>query len=356
MELEDNAPPVTGKAQPWVEKYRPDSVDEVAHQEEVTKTLKKAIETGKVPHLLLYGPPGTGKTSTILALAKNLYGKEGYKSRILELNASDERGIKVIREKVKRFAQLTVTKLDPVNGVPVPPFKIIILDEADTMTTDAQAALRRTMENYSKITRFCLVCNYVTRIIEPLASRCAKFRYTPLSNDAMTQRLNFIAHKEEVSATPNIIEAIIETAGGDMRKAVNTLQSIHLYYGDKLKHFGSQSSSENNTESQIVNEIKEMAGDVPDYVLENLYRGINSECFDTLKKEVDDAMLEGFPVASILNRYLDHIINCDTISDVKKAIIVERIAIADKCILDGAAEYLQLLDLLALAMRTIHSE
>ena len=105
-----------------------------------------------------------------------------------------------------------------------------------------------------------------------------------------------------------------------------------------------------------MNEIKEMAGDVPDYVLENLYRGINSENFDTLKKEVDDAMLEGFPVASILNRYLDYIVNCDNITDVKQAIIAERIAMADKCILDGAAEYLQLLDVLALAMRTIHSE
>ena len=107
------------------------------------------------------------------------------------------------------------------------------------MTTDAQSALRRTMETYSKITRFCLVCNYVTRIIEPLASRCAKFRYSPLSNDAMTERLNYIATQEEVCATPRIIEAIIGTAKGDMRKAVNTLQSIHLYYGDTLKHFGS---------------------------------------------------------------------------------------------------------------------
>lgn len=127
MEIEDIAPKSStststpavsvsmsgkNKAQPWVEKYRPDSVDQVAHQDEVTKTLKKAIETGKVPHLLFYGPPGTGKTSTILALAKDIYGKEGYRSRILELNASDERGIKVIREKVKTFAQLTVTKLD----------------------------------------------------------------------------------------------------------------------------------------------------------------------------------------------------------------------------------------------------
>jgi replication factor C subunit 2/4 len=128
-----------------VEKYRPQGVDDIAHQDEVVKTLKSAIQTGTLPHLLFYGPPGTGKTSTILAVARSLFGPE-YRSRILELNASDERGIKVVREKVKQFAQFTVTGLEKTAGYPCPPFKIIILDEADTMTTEAQAALRRTME------------------------------------------------------------------------------------------------------------------------------------------------------------------------------------------------------------------
>jgi replication-associated recombination protein RarA len=177
---------------PWVEKYRPDKVNEISHQEEVISTLKTAITQGSIPHLLFYGPPGTGKTTTVLAMAKELYGPELYKTRILELNASDERGIKVVREKIKTFAQGAVGN-QKSNGYPCPRFKIIILDEADTMTSDAQSALRRIMETYSKVTRFCLLCNYVTRIIEPLASRCAKFRFKTLSIQSMIARLTYIA-------------------------------------------------------------------------------------------------------------------------------------------------------------------
>ena len=196
---------------PWVEKYRPGNIGEVVYQEEVVLTLKKAINTSTLPHLLFYGTPGTGKTSTILAIAKQFYRTPKlFKERVLELNASDERGIDVIRHKVKEFGMISTGGVSGGSSSsssgsgsssgdalpPPPPFKIIILDEADSMTQDAQNALRRTMEVYSSNTRFCLICNFISRIIEPLASRCAKFRFKPIPNDVVISRLKEISEKE----------------------------------------------------------------------------------------------------------------------------------------------------------------
>lgn len=216
-------------AQPWVEKYRPRNVDEVAHQEEVVSTLKRSLETANLPHLLFYGPPGTGKTSTALAIARQLYGPEVMKTRVMELNASDERGINVVRQKVKAFAAAAVGA--PVAGYPCPPYKLLILDEADSMTQDAQNALRRTMEQYSKVTRFCFICNYVSRIIEPLASRCAKFRFRPLHQGVMRDRIDFVCAKESVALEPDAFQLLASISGGDLRKAVTTLQSAAIHSG-----------------------------------------------------------------------------------------------------------------------------
>uniref|UniRef100_A0A9J8B166 Replication factor C (activator 1) 4 n=2 Tax=Cyprinus carpio TaxID=7962 RepID=A0A9J8B166_CYPCA len=295
------------KAVPWVEKYRPKCVDEVAFQEEVVAVLKKSLEGADLPNLLFYGPPGTGKTSTILAAARELYGPELYRQRVLELNASDERGIQVIREKVKSFAQLTAAGARP-DGKPCPPFKIIILDEADSMTGAAQAALRRTMEKESRTTRFCLICNYVSRIIEPLTSRCSKFRFKPLANHIQQERLLQICGKENLKYTTEGIEALVKVSEGDLRKAITYLQS----------------AARLNTEQEITEQIIiEIAGDMID---------------------------QGYAATNVLNQLHDVIID-EKLSDKQKSVITEKMAEVDKCLSDGADEYLQLLSLCSVIMQ-----
>jgi len=200
----------------WVEKYRPKSLDEIIDQEEIVARLKKFVEMKNMPHLLFAGPAGTGKTTAAHALAHDLYG-DNYRQYMLELNASDERGINVIREKVKEFAR---SKTPP--GIP---FKIVLLDEADNMTADAQQALRRLMELYSGNTRFILIANYPSKIIDPIQSRCAFFRFQPLPKDAVIERLKYIAENEGVDYDEEALETIYEISEGDMRKAINILQA-----------------------------------------------------------------------------------------------------------------------------------
>ncbi len=201
---------------PWVEKYRPRTLDEMIGQEEVVKRLKAYAEKKEMPNLLFAGPPGTGKTTAAIALAREIFG-DTFEQNFLELNASDERGINVVRETIKEFARTL-----PFGGAK---FKIIFLDEADALTADAQNALRRTMEKYAATARFILSCNYSSKIIEPIQSRCALFRFKPLRDDQIKERLRYIAQSEGLKIDEKALDALVYIAEGDMRKAINTLQA-----------------------------------------------------------------------------------------------------------------------------------
>lgn len=204
---------------PWVEKYRPQLVKDIVGNVEAVSRLQIIAEEGNLPNVILAGPPGTGKTTSVLCLAHQLLGPS-YRDAVLELNASDDRGIDVVRNKIKMFAQKKVT-------LPPGRHKIIILDEADSMTSGAQQALRRTMEIYSNTTRFALACNQSTKVIEPIQSRCAIVRFTKLGDKEVLSRVVYVCQQEKVPYVPEGLEAIIFTADGDMRQALNNLQATH---------------------------------------------------------------------------------------------------------------------------------
>lgn len=266
--------------------------------------------------MLFYGPPGTGKTSTILALAKSLFGPALYRSRILELNASDERGIGIVREKVKGFARTQLvqpTGLDAeyLSKHPCPPFKIIILDEADSMTQDAQSALRRTMEQYSRITRFCLVCNYVTRIIEPLASRCSKFRFKALDNSAAGTRLGHIAEMEGLNLENGVVDKLITCGEGDLRRSITYMQSAARLVGAHRtagKKDGDEDSEMTDDNSKIitVRMVEEIAGVIPEDVLDKLVQAMQPKkigsSYGAVSAVITDVVADGWSATQLLTQ------------------------------------------------------
>jgi len=203
----------------WVEKYRPKTLDEVVNHKQIIESLKGFLKNpATMPHLLFAGPPGNGKTSVALCLARQLLGPN-WRNYTLELNASDERGIQMVRERIKTFTRHLTGALANV------PFGMVILDESDQMTAEAQTALRRIMEANSRTSRFILICNYSGKIIDPIQSRCAIFRFSPLKREDVENYLRYIAKNEKVNLLDSGVEAIVDQCNGDLRRAINTLQA-----------------------------------------------------------------------------------------------------------------------------------
>lgn len=297
-------------------------------QSEVVSVLRECLSGADLPNLLLYGPPGTGKTSTILAAARQLFG-DLFKDRVLELNASDDRGISVIRTKVKSFAQLTASNTRP-DGKPCPPFKIIILDEADAMTHAAQAALRRTMEMHTKTTRFCLICNYVSKIIQPITSRCTKFRFKPLKEEMVIERLKLIADSESINVDQEAFGAIVSISGGDMRRAITTLQSCYRLKG--------------NEKAIAKADILEISGFVPPKYMEEFLSVCKGGDYKRMEDFVQDFLYEAFSVGQFFEQFNEFTVFHDGLTDKQKALVLERLGECCFRLHNGGSEYIQIMD------------
>ncbi|KAJ5395542.1 uncharacterized protein N7487_009845 [Penicillium crustosum] len=351
----------SARLQPWVEKYRPKTLDDVAAQDHTTKVLRRTLQASNLPHMLFYGPPGTGKTSTILALAKSLFGPALYRSRILELNASDERGIGIVRDKVKNFARAQLSQPTGLDAeyraqYPCPPFKIIILDEADSMTQDAQSALRRTMETYSRITRFCLVCNYVTRIIEPLASRCSKFRFKMLDNSAAGERISNIAQQEGLQLEDGVIDTLIRCGEGDLRRAITYLQSAARLVGatkppavKDADDDAEMTDAGSNSSVITVRSIEEIAGVLPEDILDSLVEAMQPKSggsvYEAVSGVITDLVADGWSATQLVAQLYRRIVFNEAIPDIQKNKIVMLFSEMDKRLVDGSDEHLSMLDL-----------
>ncbi|AWU75247.1 uncharacterized protein C5L36_0B04950 [Pichia kudriavzevii] len=317
--------------QPWIEKYRPKSLKDVASQSNTTNILEKSLHTANLPHMLFYGPPGTGKTSTILALAHELYGPNLISSRVLELNASDERGISIVRDRIKNFARLAVSNptAEDREKYPCPPYKLIILDEADSMTSDAQSALRRTMENYANVTRFCLICNYVTKIIDPLASRCSKFRFKSLNKELGLQRLRYIANQENLGIGDDELNEILDVSEGDLRRAVNLLQCVSTVFNDSTNL-----------------KIKELFGELPDSLIKETITVLKSKNLSQVAKFTESSLIaQGYSASFVLLGIHDELLIKDpTLSTLQKNQISQILWKADMRVSNGCNESVQILN------------
>ncbi|XP_050408192.2 replication factor C subunit 5 isoform X2 [Patella vulgata] len=319
MSIKDN---ISNPNLPWVEKYRPKQLDDLISHADIINTISKFVKEDRLPHLLFYGPPGTGKTSTILAVAKQIYSPKEFNSMVLELNASDDRGIGIVRGQVLSFASTrTIFK----SG-----FKIVILDEADAMTNDAQNALRRVIEKFTENTRFCIICNYLSKIIPALQSRCTRFRFGPLTTDQMVPRLEYVTGQEAIKVSSDGMKACVTLASGDMRKALNILQSTSMAFDEV---------NEDNVYTCVGHPLRRD--------IENIVNWILNENFTTAYKNLTEVKTaKGLALQDVLTEIHQYVHRIDLPVKVKMHLL-EKMADIEYRLALGTSEKIQMSSMIA---------
>jgi len=300
----------------WIEKYRPTNLSEVVGQSNVTDRLKNYVKERSMPHLLFAGPAGIGKTTSALALAKEMFG-ELWKHNLHELNASDERGIDVVRGKIKEFARTAPLGEDG--------FKIIFLDEADALTGAAQAALRRTMERYARTCRFIMSCNFSSKIIDPIQSRCAVFRFKPIKAEDLEKYLKFVASKEGLKITSEGYQAITYLAQGDLRRAINGLQMA--------------AAAKKEITPDVV--YQAVAAARPDEVKEALELALDGN-YSGARERLDTLQITYGLAGEDVIRQMHRSVRDLEISDIVKVQMIEKLAEADFRLSEGANSRIQI--------------
>ncbi len=302
------------------EKYRPNILSDLIYQEDIVKLLKSSYKNNSLPHLLFHGPPGTGKTTSIIALCRHFYGSN-FNNKVLELNASDDRGITVIRKKIKEFAKISVSSDNPN-------FKIIILDEADFLTGDAQSALRRCIEEYSHITRFCIICNYLNKIITPIQSRCTVLYFKHIPKNIINERLKFITNSENISITDKMLTQITNKSEGDLRKSINLLELVMLLDNDTMLDY------------VFIDNI------IDPNKINNLCVYAKTKKLKSLSKYIRSMLYEGISGKLLISNILENILTSDKLSIEQKLNIIPIISDSECSIIDGNNEYIQLFGML----------
>ena len=305
----------------WTEKYRPKTFEELVGQDDIVKRVENLTRAMNIPHLLLAGPAGTGKSTLALIIVKELFGKT-WKENYLELNASDERGIDVVRQKVKDFAR---TKA--IGNVP---FKVIFLDEADALTKEAQQALRRTMENYTSTCRFVMSCNYSSKILDPIQSRCVILRFKLLEKKDIEKRVKIIAEKEKLQINDDAIESLYESSEGDCRRVINLLQA--------------SASISSSVTADLVNTLT--SGAKPRDIKIVLEYALSGDFLKSKEKLLDIMLRESISGTDIIKSIQKEIWNLQ-IDDELKVRLTEKTGEIEFRLVEGSDEFIQLEALLA---------